>query len=94
MYSCMLRMHQLLTLYLTLFRPNGTLFQAKRPNMALKKGNIVSFSYNKISSLGVPLETTISRVRYDISWDDLVNDSSQEPILHASMFNHPPFFMR
>lgn len=58
------------------YSPDRKSFRTERPlNIKLRKGNIVSFSYHTFSG-GIPIEPVILKVRHDISWENVVNQST------------------
>jgi hypothetical protein len=65
-------------LFLNFFlcRPDGQIFEVARENVQEdirpKKGDIVSFTYDGLSRGGIPVHTTIYRIRTDVSWRELV----------------------
>lgn len=39
-----------------------------------KKGDVVTFSYDNYTSLGVPVNPKIVQIRTDVSWEQLTDD--------------------
>lgn len=45
----------------------------------LKKGDIVTFSYDHFSSKGIPVKPKLVKIRNDITWKELVANINQPP---------------
>lgn len=59
----------------------------KDPNMKLKKGDVVTFTYDHFTLQGVPVNPVLVRVRTDVSWEDVVIQSSQEMVASKPVNN-------
>ena len=64
-------------------RPDGTKFRvpSQSVNMEtkkLKRGDIVTFSYDNVSSSAKPVKPRIFRIRTDISWEEIVASHARE----------------
>eukprot|EP00026_Physarum_polycephalum_P002346 Phypoly_transcript_02352.p1 GENE.Phypoly_transcript_02352~~Phypoly_transcript_02352.p1 ORF type:complete len:819 (+),score=94.09 Phypoly_transcript_02352:352-2808(+) len=79
-------------------RPNGSTFLVSAPkNMNLKKGDVVTFTYENYTRNSVPTNPKILHVRYDLNWGDVVreylaqlkkgNENAKKPQDHADMRN-------
>eukprot|EP00026_Physarum_polycephalum_P001081 Phypoly_transcript_01082.p1 GENE.Phypoly_transcript_01082~~Phypoly_transcript_01082.p1 ORF type:complete len:1032 (+),score=114.94 Phypoly_transcript_01082:178-3273(+) len=58
--------------------PTGTHFEVAQPleqGIVLKRGDVVTFTYD-LMKFGLPVNPVIYRTRSDISWEDVVRDSS------------------
>lgn len=61
-------------------RPTGHIIGVKgNPNMKVqpKKGDIVTFEFETASRREIPTNPTITRIRKDVSWDDVVRDHAK-----------------
>eukprot|EP00026_Physarum_polycephalum_P002682 Phypoly_transcript_02690.p1 GENE.Phypoly_transcript_02690~~Phypoly_transcript_02690.p1 ORF type:complete len:880 (+),score=98.16 Phypoly_transcript_02690:33-2672(+) len=62
--------------WLKLKLPSGMMFKVPPSSVEVrsypKKGDIVMLSYEKLSSLGIPVEPKLVRIRTDLSWEEVV----------------------
>jgi hypothetical protein len=67
-----------LFIYFFTFRPSGIVFAVDKVdfnlNVALNKGDVVTIEYEGRSRNEVPTNPKFSRVRTDISWDDVCSE--------------------
>ena len=76
---------RLLHVPLSLFyRPDSRTLTVHMSNVqlssSLQRGDIVSFSYEKLSKTSLPVDPKIYKIRRDISWTDVIQSSkAQEP---------------
>jgi len=72
--------------YLYLFRPSGSVFEVKKTDFNLKesitlnKGDVVTIEYEGRSRDDIPAGPKFSRIRTDVSWDDLLSELDNFPV--------------
>ena len=83
-------------------RPNGRTLQVSYTYnidelCKVQKGAVVTFSYVTFDSDGIPTFPKIHRVRHDVRWRDLVDDSTKlslTGISHTSVYSSLPLALR
>ena len=86
------------SLFSLLHRPNGRTLQVSYTYnidelCEVQKGAVVTFSYVTFDSDGIPTFPKIHRVRHDVRWRDLVDDSTKlslTSISHTSVYSSLP----
>jgi len=64
-----------------LYRPNGNTLAVPKANVLVpdpKIGEVVSFSFENNTYRDVPLNPEVSRVRFDLLWEDAVQNFFRE----------------
>lgn len=64
------------------FRPDSSLFTVGKENIlldsALRKGNVVSFSFENYTRNSAPVNPKVYRIREDISWEEVISNHLRE----------------
>jgi hypothetical protein len=84
-----LNAHQIFLIYILIFRPDPSVptFRAvKEIQQPLKRGDIVSITFENYSRNALPVNPKIYRVRLDLDWNE-VNRSYSENISQSQKFN-------
>lgn len=90
-FLCFLFLHPLSSSFLTVYnRVDGTRMTVATENIKLgtspKRGDIVSFSYDNFSKSSIPVNPQIYRIRTDITWEDIINNDSNNSQLNGIYF--------
>jgi hypothetical protein len=57
----------------------------------LRRGDVVTFTYENISHQSIPVNPEILRIRCDISWEEVVENFSKSPQTQTLDSMYPPF---
>jgi hypothetical protein len=52
--------------------------QQQNLQIAVKKGDVVTFSYDNYSRHAVPVNAKINRIRCDVSWEEIVENYERD----------------
>ena len=85
------------------FRPNNVTFVVSthnnKTNVKLKKGDVVTFTYDDYSRRDTPFNARIYRVRDDLSWEEVVQRYLRDtphaqalPLTGTLLLSLPPFY--
>ena len=71
-------------LTLSHFSPDGVVFTLPSP-IPLKRGDIVTFTYDNYSRYAIPIRPKVSRVRKDLAWEEVVAAHEQQLAQHQEL---------
>jgi len=49
----------------------------------VRRGDIVSFSFDNFSKSSIPVNPQVYRIRADVTWEDVINNESGDPQLNG-----------
>jgi hypothetical protein len=76
-------------------RPDSSMFDISTEDSDVKpvRGDVVMFTYENFSPRAAPVNLKITRIRYDLSWDDVLYNELQQiqsPVLNGTTHTPPP----
>jgi hypothetical protein len=76
--------NNIIIINLILFRPDGVTF-ALPSSVPLKRGDIVTFTYDNFSRYAIPIKPRVVRVRKDLAWEEVVAAHEQQLAQHQEL---------